>query len=124
MGKTITISGSSRFCDIMAVCGWLLERDEEAIVLGLHLLPSWYTKAYHHAAEAEGVANHMDTLHLKKIDMSDEVFVVNFDGYIGESTRNEIKYAENLGKPIRWFEDDPIGDAVKSLINKEGQSNG
>lgn len=41
--KVITICGSSRFVDVMAVCAWLLERDERAITLGLHLLPRWYT---------------------------------------------------------------------------------
>jgi len=32
------------------------------------------------------------------------VFVINRDGYIGESTRNEINYAESLGKPIKYLE--------------------
>ncbi|MFJ5034907.1 hypothetical protein ACIQB5_44250 [Streptomyces sp. NPDC088560] len=44
----------------------------------------------------------LGTLHLRKIDMADEVLVVNPDGYIGDSTRNEIDYARSLGKPIRY----------------------
>jgi len=36
--KIITLCGSSRFVDVMAVVGWLLERDEGAITMGLHLL--------------------------------------------------------------------------------------
>lgn len=45
-----------------------------------------------------------DELHKRKIDICDEVFVLNVGGYIGESTRNEIKYAEEIGKPISYLE--------------------
>lgn len=46
----------------------------------------------------------LDELHCKKIDLADEVLVLNPDGYIGESTRREIRYAKKLGKPIRYLE--------------------
>jgi len=46
----------------------------------------------------------LDELHLRKIDLSDEVFIVNVDGYIGESTFNEIEYAIKQGKPIKYLE--------------------
>lgn len=45
----------------------------------------------------------LDALHKRKIDLCDEVFVLNVDGYIGESTRSEIKYAQKLGRPIRYL---------------------
>ena len=45
-----------------------------------------------------------DELHLRKIDLADEILVLNVDGYIGESTANEIYYAENQGKVIRFLE--------------------
>jgi len=45
-----------------------------------------------------------DQLHKRKIDLCDEVFVLNVGGYIGESTRNEIKYAEEIGKPVSYLE--------------------
>jgi len=119
--KVITICGSSRFCDIMAVCGWVLERDEKAIVMGLHLLPNWYfvqgSEVYSHLAEFENCADAMDDLHLKKIEMSDEIFVVNYGGYVGKSTNNEIKHAEKLGKKVRYFTDDGVGEAVKFKLN-------
>ncbi|MCZ9336460.1 hypothetical protein NGM37_01570, partial [Streptomyces sp. TRM76130] len=41
----------------------------------------------------------LDALHRRKIDLADEVLVVNPDGYIGDSTRGEIEYACSLGKP-------------------------
>jgi hypothetical protein len=46
----------------------------------------------------------LDALHLAKIDLADEVFVVNPGGYIGDSTRAEIAYATRLGKRIRYLE--------------------
>ena len=35
--------------------------------------------------------------------MADEVYVVDPGGYVGESTRREIAYAESLGKPVRYL---------------------
>jgi hypothetical protein len=117
--KIITCCGSSRFVDIMSVCAWLMERDEGAIVMGLHLLPAWYPNCPdHHLAEHEGVAAEMDKLHMRKIDISDEIFVVNFMDYIGESTTNEINYARRLKKRIRWFTHDPVGEKVSEMIEK------
>lgn len=118
MTKVITICGSSRFIEVMAVVGWLLERDEGAIVMGLHLLPSWYCKDLvpHHLAEHEGIADKMDELHLRKIDISDEVFVVNCSGYVGKSTAREVKYAGTLEKTIRWYTDDTIGRRTALIV--------
>jgi hypothetical protein len=47
----------------------------------------------------------LDALHMRKIELADEVLVINVGGYIGESTRNEIKHALSLGKLIRWLEE-------------------
>ena len=46
----------------------------------------------------------LDEVHKKKIEMSDMIFVLNRDGYIGESTRNEIEWAQELGKQIIYLE--------------------
>jgi hypothetical protein len=48
----------------------------------------------------------LDALHLRKIDLADRVLVVNPGGYIGESTRREIAYADATGKPISFT--DPV----------------
>jgi hypothetical protein len=45
-----------------------------------------------------------DDLHKRKIDICDEVFVLNVGGYIGESTRSEIDYALSIGKPVQYLE--------------------
>jgi len=46
----------------------------------------------------------LDELHKRKIDLADEVLVLNINGYIGESTRSEIEYAEAHKKPLRYLE--------------------
>ena len=45
----------------------------------------------------------LDDLHLRKIDLADEIFVVNPGGYIGDSTRREIEYAHRHGKAVRYL---------------------
>lgn len=54
--------------------------------------------------ELEALKDRLDTLHLRKIDLADEVFILNVGGYIGDSTRRELAYAQALGKVIRWLE--------------------
>ena len=53
----------------------------------------------------------LDELHKRKIDLADEVFVLNVGGYIGESTRSEIDYAKSLKMPIRYLEPSPIEES-------------
>ncbi len=47
----------------------------------------------------------LDALHLKKIDMADEVIILNVNGYIGSSTKKEVEYAKSLGKTIKFLEE-------------------
>lgn len=99
----VCLCGSSRFIERFAVMMWEFEK-EGRIALGLHYLPQSYTTKESHQAEHEGVAEAMDELHLRKIDLADTVFVINVGGYIGDSTRREIAYAEKAGKPIAYLE--------------------
>jgi hypothetical protein len=46
----------------------------------------------------------LDNLHFRKIDLADRIFVINKDGYIGFSTRNEIEYGMRIEKPIDYLE--------------------
>jgi len=45
----------------------------------------------------------LDELHLRKIDLSDAIVVINRDGYIGESTMREIEYAHRLDKAVYYY---------------------
>ena len=43
-------------------------------------------------------------IHKRKIDMSDEIYVINKNGYIGESTKGEIEYAMKTRKRVNYLE--------------------
>lgn len=45
----------------------------------------------------------LDDIHKAKIDLADEIFVINVGGYIGNSTRSEIEYARQHGKIVRYL---------------------
>ena len=47
----------------------------------------------------------LDDMHKRKIDMADEIYVINVGGYIGESTKSEIEYARKTGKRICYLEE-------------------
>ena len=53
----------------------------------------------------------LDDMHKRKIDMSDEIFVINVGGYIGDSTKSEIEYAKTNNKKIKYLE--PIEERWK-----------
>lgn len=100
--RVVCLCGSTRFMDWFHEAGWQ-ETMAGKIVLSVGVskhLPA------DHGGEAMGseVAARLDELHLRKIDMADEVFVLNVGGYIGESTAREIAYAEARGKPVRYLE--------------------
>ena len=113
--KITCFCGSGRFIAEMAILMWEYEKAGH-IALGLHLMPEWYGvqkgyckpgEGFHHLAELEGCADQMDELHKRKIDLADEIFVVNSGGYIGSSTRSEIEYATKHGKRIIYLESIP-----------------
>ena len=45
----------------------------------------------------------LDCIHLQKIFQSDSIFVLDVNGYIGESTQKEIDYAQTCGKGIVYL---------------------
>ena len=54
--------------------------------------------------EQQELTAKLDTLHQHKIDLADEVFILNVGGYMGESTQRELKYARRQNKTIRFLE--------------------
>lgn len=52
----------------------------------------------------EQVKAQLDELHLRKIELADEVLILNVGGYIGESTQRELDHARNLDKRVRFLE--------------------
>lgn len=70
--------------------------------VGFYPHPSKEAHGEHVGISAEQKAM-LDWLHLHKIDLADEILVINVDGYVGESTSREIEYAHRHGKKIRWL---------------------
>lgn len=64
-------------------------------------------------ADLDTVKAELDELHKRKIDLADDVLVLNVGGYIGWSTRSEIDYATKLGKPVRYLE--PVIEVVRRV---------
>lgn len=52
----------------------------------------------------ENTKEMLDEMHKAKIDLADEIFVINVDGYVGESTKNEIEYAIKNNKKVSYLE--------------------
>lgn len=48
----------------------------------------------------------LDILQLRKIEMADEIVIIDVDGYVSESTKREIEYARSLGKNLRWWSEE------------------
>jgi hypothetical protein len=103
--EIVVLCGSTRFYDAFQQANYDLTMAGK-IVLSVGFYP--YAKAEHGHGEgvghdsAEKIA--LDELHKRKIDLGDWVLVLNVGGYIGESTRSEVEYAEKLGKRIDYLE--------------------
>lgn len=65
--------------------------------------PSGARAATNDGDESTEVKQMLDRLHFAKIDLSDEILVVNVGGYFGASTSREIAYAESKGKTVRFL---------------------
>jgi len=104
--KVITLCGSTRFKDeFMKAQKDLTLKGNIVISVGL----------FSHSGDDE-VWKNMDEgtltktkemlvdMHKRKIDMADEIFVINVDGYIGDSTKSEIEYAIKTGKKVNYLE--------------------
>lgn len=61
----------------------------------------------------------LDNEHKQKINISDAIFVINKDNYIGESTFSEIDWAQRLGKQIYYLEDPAPKEEDKEEENKD-----
>lgn len=114
----VCLCGSTRFMDAFFEAGWKFAL-EGKIVLSVGVC----RHAEHHGAEALGqdVADRLDELHCRKIDIADSVFVLNVGGYIGDSTRKEIEYAESRNKPISYLEScGTVEDEDQALKDEKG----
>ena len=104
--KVITLCGSTRFKDeFMKAQKDLTLKGNIVISVGL----------FGHSGDNEVWENMdegtltrtkemLDDMHKRKIDMADEIYVINVGGYIGDSTKSEIEYAIKNGKKVNYLE--------------------
>lgn len=59
----------------------------------------------HSGDDLAGKKEMLDDMHKRKIDLADEIFVINKGGYVGSSTKSEIEYAMKHNKKIRYLEE-------------------
>ncbi len=60
----------------------------------------------------------LDDMHKRKIDMADEIFVIDVGEYIGESTKSEIEYAKRKNKTIRYYSQEISSDVQRYAFQK------
>jgi len=104
--KVITLCGSTRFKDAFMEAQKRLTL-EGNIVISVGLFGhSGDTEVWEGMSEdtLTKTKQMLDDMHKCKIDMADEIFVINVGGYIGESTRSEIEYAKSKGKIVKYLE--------------------
>lgn len=93
----ITLCGSTKFKDDFFEAQKRLTL-EGYIVISVGLFG-------HSGDDLEGKKEMLDDMHKRKIDLADEIFVINKGGYIGSSTKSEIAYAIEQGKKISYLEE-------------------
>ena len=104
--KVVTLCGSTRFKD------QFMKAQKELTLKGNIVIN---VGVFGHSGDSEVWENMdegtltktkemLDDMHKRKIDMADEIFVINVNGYIGESTKSEIEYAQKNGKAVNYLE--------------------
>ncbi len=104
--KIITLCGSTKFKDDFM-------REQKRLSLAGNIVIS--VGLFGHSGDSEvweqmdegtktKTKEMLDDMHKRKIDLSDEIFVINKNGYIGESTKSEIAYALQTHKKVNYME--------------------
>lgn len=98
--KVITLCGSTKFKDVFI-------EQQKRLTLEGYIVVS--VGLFGHSGDnevwSEGIKEMLDDMHKRKIDMADEIFVIDVNKYIGESTASEIKYADDNSKEIKYYSD-------------------
>lgn len=97
--KVITLCGSTRFKD-----EFLKVQKQLTLEGNIVISVGWYADGEHENVISPEIKVMLDDIHKRKIDMADEIYVINKNGYIGESTNSEIEYAIKTGKRVDYLE--------------------
>lgn len=97
--KVITLCGSTRFKD-----EFISEQKRLTLEGNIVISVGLFGHAGDDEVWSENTKEMLDDMHKRKIDMADEIFVINKGGYIGSSTKSEIDYAISTGKKVNYME--------------------
>lgn len=97
--KIVTLCGSTKFMDEVNECY------EGLTMSGNIVFPFMRLNVYKNYTKRYENKSFLRDLHFKKIDLSEAIFVINKNKYIGEDTKIEIEYAKSKGKEIYYLED-------------------
>lgn len=95
--KVVTLCGSMRFQNEMMEIAEKLAREGECVLTPVYMVMK-------DCEISEEEVKRLKLEQFKRIELANEVFVVNVDEYVGESTMAEIEFAERNGKRVRWME--------------------
>lgn len=123
MPKIVCLCGSTRFWREFQRAS-LRETLEGRIVLSIGAASGTDDEHFGNLSREEyvRVKTMLDELHKRKIDLADEVLVLNVDGYIGSSTRSEIEHAIAHNKPVKFLEADKEPDWLRSLLSPKQEN--
>jgi hypothetical protein len=100
--KIVCLCGSTRFYDAFQEANY-----RETMAGNIVLSVGHYPNSLEHGGTFGCTPEEkvkLDKLHFRKIELADEIFVLNVGGYIGESTRNEIEHAKKLDRVVKYLE--------------------
>jgi hypothetical protein len=103
MRGLITLCGSTRFKKEFEEVNRILELNDWIVLT---------VASYYHSENSKSLRKwiernkkQLDKLHLVKVELSQAIVVIDVDGYVGKSTRSEIRHAKKLEKPIYYWSD-------------------
>lgn len=101
--KIITLCGSTKFKD-----EFIAEQKRLTLEGNIVISVGLFGHSGDNEVWSEITKPMLDDMHKRKIDLADEIFVINVGGYIGSSTISEIEYALKTNKPVKYLE--PLND--------------
>lgn len=96
--KIITLCGSTKFKD-----QFLYEQKRLTLEGNIVISVGLFGHSGDDEVWTKNTKEMLDDMHKRKIDLADEIFVINVDGYIGSSTKSEIEYAHSTNKPVGYL---------------------
>ena len=97
--KVITLCGSTKFKD-----EFLIEQKRLTLEGNIVISVGLFGHSGDDEVWTENIKKMLDDMHKRKIDMADEIFVINKNGYIGSSTKSEIEYSLKTNKKVNYME--------------------